>query len=97
MFAVYVTDYTQNAHASPIQGTWCPAALVGVVMQVEFSHTSYDVAADMKPGDYYSLRNMRLKVASGGYLEGRIQEANKLIKLDEDDLENQPHLTELLK
>ena len=51
----------------------------------------------MQVGEYYSIRNIRLKRSSGGYLEGRMQEANKIQKLDEDELESQPHLVELLK
>ena len=94
---MYVTDYTHNAQASSTHGTWCPAQYADVVLHVEFSHTSYDTAATMQPGEYYCLRNIRLKLGPSGYVEGRMQEAHKITKLDEDDLENQPHLTELLK
>lgn len=64
---------------------------------MEFSHSAYDVAATMQVGEYYSIRNMRLKFGSGGYLEGRVQEGHKITKLDEDDLENQQHFSDLLK
>ena len=51
----------------------------------------------MQPGEYYSMRNMRLRISGGGYLEGKMKEGRKIKKLDEDVLENQPHLIELLK
>ena len=51
----------------------------------------------MQPGEYYLMRNMRLRISGGGYLEGKMKEGRKIKKLDEDVLENQPHLIELLK
>ena len=67
------------------------------MLQVEFSHSSYDAAAQMQPGEYYTLANMRLKYGGSGCVEGRMQEAHKVQKLDEDALEDQPRLLELLR
>ncbi|EJF66176.1 hypothetical protein DICSQDRAFT_132309 [Dichomitus squalens LYAD-421 SS1] len=96
-YTLFVTDYTRNASVAPIQAAWCPPKLAPVVMQVEMWDSSAQVAVTMRPGEYYSMRNMRLRVSGGGYLEGKMQEGDKIKKLDEDVLENQPHLIELLK
>ncbi|KAJ2965891.1 hypothetical protein NUW54_g13964 [Trametes sanguinea] len=59
--------------------------------------SSAEVGPSMQAGEYYSIRNLRTKISSGGYLEGKMQEGEKITKLDEDQLEDQPHLAELLK
>ena len=59
--------------------------------------SSAEVGPTMQPGEYYLMRNMRLRISGGGYLEGKMKEGRKIKKLDEDVLENQPHLIELLK
>ncbi|KAH9945797.1 uncharacterized protein BXZ73DRAFT_37305 [Epithele typhae] len=96
-FAVYVTDYTRNEHTNHTHGDWCPAKLAPFVLQVEFSMSSYDVAAEMEVGRYYAIHNMKSKYGNRGYMEGRMQEGRKIKKLDEDELEFHPELVELLK
>lgn len=56
-----------------------------------------DLGPRMEAGTYYSLRNARMKVSGGGHLEGTISEVNKICKLDENSLENQPELQALLQ
>ena len=96
-YTVFVTDYTHNPGVAPVQATWCPPKLAEVAVQVELWDSSSVVGPTMQVGEYYSIRNMRLKRSGGGFLEGRMQEGNKIQKLDEDELESQPHLVELLK
>ncbi|KAI0780559.1 hypothetical protein BD413DRAFT_5316 [Trametes elegans] len=95
--SVFVTDYTRNPAVSPTQGEWCPPRIAPYVLRVEMWDTSANVAPTMQPGEYYSIRNLRTRVSGGGYLEGKMQEGHKITKLDEDQLENQPHLAELLR
>lgn len=59
--------------------------------------SSAEVGPIMQAGEYYSIRNLRTKISSGGYLEGKMQEGDKITKLDEDNLENSPRLAEMLK
>ncbi|PIL24317.1 hypothetical protein GSI_14070 [Ganoderma sinense ZZ0214-1] len=96
-YTVFVTDYTHNPDVAPVQATWCPPKLAEVAVQVELWDSSSMVGPTMQVGEYYYIRNMRLKRSGGGFLEGRMQEGNKIQKLDEDELESQPHLVELLK
>ncbi|KAI1794699.1 hypothetical protein LXA43DRAFT_1080747 [Ganoderma leucocontextum] len=96
-YTIFVTDYTHNPDVAPVQATWCPPKLAEVAVQVELWDSSSTVGPTMQVGEYYSVRNMRLKRSSGACLEGRMQQANKIQKLDEDELEGQPHLVELLK
>ncbi|KAI9065399.1 hypothetical protein FKP32DRAFT_1710462 [Trametes sanguinea] len=97
VYTVFVTDYTRNPHVSPTQGEWCPPRLAPYVLRIEMWDSSAEVGPSMQAGEYYSIRNLRTKVSSGGYLEGKMQEGEKITKLDEDQLEDQPHLAELLK
>ncbi|KAI8989789.1 hypothetical protein BD414DRAFT_522060 [Trametes punicea] len=97
VYTVFVTDYTRNANVSPTQGEWCPPPLAPYVLRIEMWDSSADVGPTMQAGEYYSIRNLRTKVSGGGFLEGKMQEGEKITKLDEDQLENQPHLAELLK
>ncbi|CDO73630.1 hypothetical protein BN946_scf185014.g100 [Trametes cinnabarina] len=94
---VFVTDYTRNPNVSPTQGEWCPSHLAPFVLRIEMWDSSAEVGQTMQPGEYYSIRNLRTKISGGGYLEGKMQEGEKIARLDEDQLENQPHLAELLK
>ncbi|KAI0822761.1 hypothetical protein BC628DRAFT_1387561 [Trametes gibbosa] len=94
---VFVTDYTHNAAVSPTQGEWCPPRMAPFVLRIEMWDSSAEVGPKMQPGEYYSIRNMRARISGGGYLEGKMQEGQKITKLDEDQLENQPRLAELLR
>ncbi|OSD08487.1 hypothetical protein PYCCODRAFT_1400934 [Trametes coccinea BRFM310] len=97
VYTVFVTDYTRNPHVSPTQGEWCPPRLAPYVLRIEMWDSSAEVGPAMQAGEYYSIRNLRTKISSGGYLEGKMQEGEKITKLDEDQLEDQPRLAELLK
>ena len=93
---LFVTDYTENANISPQQTDWCPAGLIKKVFRIEVSDSALPTAMTMEPGQFYSLKNVRIQYGSDGYVEGRIRE-DKMTKLDMDDLEYQPQLLALLK
>ncbi|KAH9901443.1 hypothetical protein C8Q73DRAFT_677845 [Cubamyces lactineus] len=97
VYTVFVTDYTRNPNVSPTQGEWCPVRIAPYVLRIEMWDSSAEVGPTMQMGEYYSIRNLRTKISSGGYLEGKMQEGDKITKLDEDNLENFPRLAEMLK
>ncbi|KAI0362516.1 hypothetical protein OH77DRAFT_61120 [Trametes cingulata] len=97
VYTVFVTDYTRNPNVSPTQGEWCPPRLAPYVLRIEMWDSSADVGPKMQAGEYYSIRNLRTRISGGGFLEGKMQEGEKISKLDEDQLENSPRLAELLK
>jgi hypothetical protein len=51
----------------------------------------------MNSGEYWSLDNVRMKVSSGGYIEGSFSEADKARKLSIADVDTNPHLRALLQ
>lgn len=55
------------------------------------------LAQIMEPGEYWSLRNARMKVSGAGYMEGTMQLAEKVQKLDENAPTRDPHLQALLE
>ncbi|KAI0807789.1 hypothetical protein C8Q74DRAFT_1322450 [Fomes fomentarius] len=97
IYTLFVTDYTCHPSASPTQGSWCPPQLAEIVMPVELWEGATAVGPKMQPGEFYSIRNIKLRLSGGGYMEGKMVEGEKITKLDEDELENQPHLVALLK
>ncbi|KAL1944803.1 hypothetical protein VTO73DRAFT_3233 [Trametes versicolor] len=97
VYSVFVTDYTRNPAVSPTQGEWCPPRLAPYVLRVELWDSSAEVGPTMQAGEYYSIRNLRSRIGGGGYLESKMQEGEKIVKLDEDQLENYPRLAALLK
>lgn len=66
-------------------------------MPVELWESATAVGPKMQAGEFYSIRNIKLRLNGGGYLEGKMVEGEKITKLDEDELENQPHLVALLQ
>ncbi|OJT02538.1 hypothetical protein TRAPUB_6955 [Trametes pubescens] len=97
VYSVFVTDYTRHPAVSPTQGEWCPPRLAPYVLRIELWDSSAEVGPTMQAGEYYSIRNLRSRIGGGGYLESKMQEGDKIVKLDEDQLENQPRLAALLK
>jgi len=97
VYSVYVTDYTPNSQLYPVQATWCPPELSNRVLKIEMWPPANDFATSMTQGEFYSIRNNRMKVSNGGYVEASFSEVHKLRKLDETDTENEPHLQALLQ
>jgi hypothetical protein len=59
--------------------------------------TASQLAQTMEPGEYWFLRNARMKVSGHGYMEGTMQLAEKVRKLNENDPMQDPHLEALLQ
>ena len=94
---LFVTDYTRHPSMPSTHGSWCPPKLAEVVLPVELWDSATARGPAMKPGEFYSIRNMKLKWSGNDFVEGKMVEGQKIAKLDEDQLEGEPHLVELLK
>jgi hypothetical protein len=55
------------------------------------------LARTMEPGEYWFLRNARMKISGAGYVEGTMQLAEKVRRLDENDPTSDLHLQALLE
>lgn len=77
---------------------WCPASLADRVLRIEmWRDKAVALALQMKPGEYWSLDNVRMKVSNGGYIEGSFSEAAKSRKLSIADVDTNHHLQALLQ
>ena len=91
---VFVTDYTLNPHI----GDFFSAELADRVLRLEMNDAAADLEQDMKAGDYWFLKNTRVKIGfEKGLLEGRLRENRGVRKLDPKDLLNEPHFEALLR
>ncbi|KAH0833790.1 hypothetical protein J3R83DRAFT_10937 [Lanmaoa asiatica] len=90
-------DYTANLLAHPLQATWCPPELYGRVLRFEMWGSAQVFAKDMKPGEYWYLPNVRAKWNATHYMEGTIQLAERITRLDESAPHDQPCLEALLR
>lgn len=66
-------------------------------MRVELWDAAAERGPELRPGEYYEMTNARMKVSSGAFWEVKFTEGRKLRKLDEDELEGEPHLAALLE
>jgi hypothetical protein len=55
-----------------------------------------DVARTMKEGEYYHIKNARMRANHEGYLEGKVAQS-KIVQLEETDAETNIHLQSLLE
>lgn len=97
VYSLYVTDYTRNELIPPVNASWCAPALSDLVFKIEMWMEAAIKGPEMKPAEYYEIKNVRIKESAGGYWEGSFSEVKKLRKLDEEELEEEPTLIELLK
>lgn len=97
VYSVYVTDYTHNPAITPVQASWCPPELADRVFKIEFWDAAIMLAQTMEKGDYWFLRNVRMRVSLGEYLEGNMQQVEKVRKLEESEVSNELHLVALLQ
>ncbi|KAF5381117.1 hypothetical protein D9615_004129 [Tricholomella constricta] len=97
VYSLYVTDYTVNEAITPVQAEWCPAGLADHVLKIEAWDAAVEVVQTMFVGEYYSIKNARMKFSQGGYLEGKLNE-QKVRKLDvEEDSDVDRHFKALLE
>ncbi|KAK0211082.1 hypothetical protein DFS33DRAFT_349635 [Desarmillaria ectypa] len=96
-YGLYVTDYTKNEQLTPMQSKWCPSkALAETVLKIEMWDSARELGKAMQTGEIYSMKNVRMIISKGGYLEAKIQEA-KITPLNEKAAEHNVHLREFLK
>ena len=96
IFSLYVTDYTPNSAMSPIGGSWCPAGLTDSVLKVEVWDDAIGAAQGLQEGEFCSIKNLRMRVSHGGFLEGKLNES-KIRRLDEADASFDVQLQALLE
>lgn len=91
-----MTDYTRNDQAAGVQSNWCPPSLSDYVLQIEMWDGAAEIARTMREGDYYFIKNARMRANPGGFLEGKVTES-KIFQLEEKDAETNDHLQSLLE
>jgi len=94
-----VTDYTSKPGTfAEHSSEWCPLSLADRVLRIEmWRDKAVTLAQQMKPGEYWSLDNVRMKVSNGGYIEGSFSEAAKARKLSTTDLDTNSCLQALIQ
>lgn len=92
-----MTDYTQNPGFNTVEADWCPPQLATRVLKIELWNEAAQMGPQMKAGEFYTMKNVRVKTSSGGQMEGSFSEVHKLRKMDEDMLEGEPHFEALLR
>ncbi|KDR73541.1 hypothetical protein GALMADRAFT_616891 [Galerina marginata CBS 339.88] len=93
---MYATDYTRNNDMSGAQSNSWSSSLSEYVLQFEMWDDAAQIAGEMRPGEYYSIKNARMKINSAGQLEGKVVQ-DKIVKLDESDAATSIHLKALLE
>jgi ssDNA-binding domain of telomere protection protein len=93
---LYVTDYTHNGQVRGVQSNWCPNSLSDYVLQMEMWDDAAEIAQTMREGNYYLIKNARMRNSSAGYLEGKVVQP-KIIQLEEEDAQRNSHLQALLE
>jgi len=78
------------------QAQWCPPSLSDMILQAEFWDRSAERAQTMKVGEYYFIKNARMRISNGGYLEAKVADAT-ITQLHEKDAESEPNLKALLQ
>ncbi len=99
IYSIYVTDYTSKSGTfTEHSSEWCPVSLADRVLRIEmWRDKAVTLAQQMKPGEYWSLDNVRMKLSNGGYIEGSFSEAAKARKLSVADVDTNHHLQALLQ
>jgi hypothetical protein len=97
VYSLYVTDYTHNESINPVSASWCTPALADLVFKIELWNEASLKGSELKPGDYYEVKNVRMKESTGGYWEGSFSEVKRLRLLDDEVLDEEPHLVDLLR
>lgn len=100
---VWGTDFTQNDFGKglrPVTTDWCPPNLARKTLFIEFygvESANFVRDKGMSKGQFWSLRNVRLKTGIDGYLEANFSEVRKAIQLEENDVEHDTHFRDLLE
>ncbi|KAJ6531307.1 hypothetical protein B0H19DRAFT_1191176 [Mycena capillaripes] len=95
-YRLYVTDGTRFDGGYPCQVDSCPTSLAEYLLPIEMWDQAGLIGPTMLTGEYYLLRNVRLKQNRSGYAEAKLVE-NKIQKLELDDANDYPHFKALLE
>ena len=79
-----------------VQSNWCPTSLSEFVLQMEMWDDAAEVAQTMKEGEYYFIKNARMRANHEGFLEGKVTQS-KIVQLAETDADANIHLRSLLE
>lgn len=96
VYSLYVTDYTKNAFTMPVQAEWCADRLSEYVLKIEVWDEAIEHTQTMRPGEYYSIKNARMRTSQGGFLEGKLVQ-DKIRQLEEEEESHDSHFKALLK
>lgn len=97
-YSLYVTDYTSNPSIHAVQAEWCPTSLGDKILKIEmWGEQGVEFAKECQRGEFYRFNNCRVKVSSGGYVEGTMSEVKKIRRLREDVDTRDPHFLALLE
>lgn len=91
-----MTDYTRNEQMAGVQSNWCPTSLSDFVLQMEMWDDAAEVARTMREGEYYLIKNARMRANINGYLEGKVAQS-KIVQLEEANAKTNIHLQSLLE
>ncbi|KAJ3753264.1 hypothetical protein EV360DRAFT_74654 [Lentinula raphanica] len=81
---LYVTDYTSNDQCPTYdQADWCLPGLAKSILRIELWDEAASFGHQMEVGEYYSFRNLRMRIANNGFYEAKMKEL-KISKLDPD-------------
>ncbi|KAI0064530.1 hypothetical protein BV25DRAFT_1914244 [Artomyces pyxidatus] len=97
IYSIYVTDFTKKNGAGTVNANWCSPGIADRVLRVEMWREARELGPKMKPGEVWSLKNVRLKLSPSGYVEGAFSEAWKASKLSLDQADRNPFLQGLLE
>ncbi|KAJ7709492.1 hypothetical protein B0H17DRAFT_1324419 [Mycena rosella] len=95
-YSLYVTDYTNLSGGYMYQQDWCPPKLGDRILKIEMWDSARSFGPDMRPGEFYALKNVRAMTSKNGYREAKIAET-KIEKLDSSRADDLPHLKALLE
>ncbi|RXW20528.1 hypothetical protein EST38_g5317 [Candolleomyces aberdarensis] len=95
VFTLWVTDYTKNPLAFPPQADWCPPQLVPYVFRIEMWDGAADEGLKMKEQTFYLLNNVRIRLNTAGYLEGKSVEPKQVLL--EEATDDSVHFKSLLE
>ncbi|KAJ6531319.1 hypothetical protein B0H19DRAFT_1384521 [Mycena capillaripes] len=93
---LYVTDGTRLDGGHPCRLDSCPPSLADYLLPIEMWDKAGLVGPKMLAGEYYLLKNVRIKRNRTGYAEGKLVEP-KIRKLEHDDVDGFPNFKALLQ
>lgn len=87
-----MTDYSKHPELPPVVASWCPAGLSEYILKIELWDKAAELAPQLRGHEYYTIRNVRMRVSNGRTLEGKCVE-DKIVLADKDSA----HVNGLLK